>query len=130
MSAFIASFELVRGFAHSSLGARIRRICWGEDSPIAIRGARIRPGLPSRMVAGRRHRGQRSALQQAARAPQWARDLLRFWTSRTTADLRAGVRTLLWLVSVLEAELHRREQEDNTVVDLELNTRFPARSTE
>ena len=72
--------------------------------------AAARPRRGPYMVA---HRGQRSALRAAARAPQWARDLLRSFAGARSARLRAAITALRWVIRELETQLRNHESDED-----------------
>ena len=58
-------------------------------------------------------RGHRSALSEAARAPEWARNLRGAWRNQSEGALRFAIYWLRWVIETLEGELERRREVAN-----------------
>ena len=83
-----------------------------ETTPIRSPGcARKRP--PGQCMPRSAHRGRRGDLQEAARAPRWARQLLGELREQDLSGLHAAVRALHWVIACLQRIIHEREQETN-----------------
>jgi len=55
------------------------------------------------------HRGRRSNLQERARAPAWARELLERFRSWNLAGQRSALTALRWLVAEVQALVDQAE---------------------
>ena len=63
-------------------------------------------------MAPRAHRGWRNPVDERARQPRWARDLLLDLVALPTWQIRQAIRSLRWLIQQLEEALTQRAAAD------------------